>query len=237
MHNNARAHQAKDAHSVLAVGAHPDDIELGCGGALLMHKAAGDRVTMLIMTDGTRGPGDTYELAATRRAEQEEASRLLGAEVRWGGFRDGTLSHDIVSISSIERTMHDVGADIVYVHYPDDSHQDHRAAARSTLSAARHIGHVLHYQSPSTLESFTPYVFVDINGFLDKKVAAIAKHASQVGLSSMVDLDWVQAAARYWGGRARVPYAEAFSPARMLFDIVGRRRAGPEPRFQPPAGN
>ena len=64
--------------NVLAVGAHPDDIELGCGGALLAHAAAGDTVTMLVVTGGENGPGDDARTAG-RRAEQERAAALLGA--------------------------------------------------------------------------------------------------------------------------------------------------------------
>ncbi len=71
---------------VLAVGAHPDDIELGCGGTLLAHAAAGDAVTLLVDTDGGKGPGDLEE----RRAEQEQAARTLGAS-NWQIFRMITL--------------------------------------------------------------------------------------------------------------------------------------------------
>ena len=64
--------------SVLAIGAHPDDIELGCGATLLAHSAAGDQVTMFVMTGGENGPGDDSAIVG-RRAEQEQAARTLGA--------------------------------------------------------------------------------------------------------------------------------------------------------------
>ncbi|MFN2504664.1 MAG: PIG-L deacetylase family protein [Acidimicrobiales bacterium] len=70
---------------VLAIGAHPDDIELGCGAVLLAHRRRGDPVDLLVMTAGGRGPQD----ARSRVAEQEDAAALLGAGLRWGAFEDG----------------------------------------------------------------------------------------------------------------------------------------------------
>jgi LmbE family N-acetylglucosaminyl deacetylase len=99
---------------------------------------------------------------------------------------------------------------------------------------------VLHYQSPSTL-SFSPSVFVDVTAFLGGKLAALGAHSSQVEHSAMVEPDAVQASARHWGAQARIGYAEAFAPTRMVLDLApapvripDRRRAAgrtvPAPR-------
>jgi LmbE family N-acetylglucosaminyl deacetylase len=201
---------------VLAIGAHPDDVELGCGGTLLAHAAAGDAVTVLVVTGGENGPGAT---PAVRRTEQEAAARVLGARLFWGGAVDCQVSADATTISAIEAVIAEVGADVVYVHAPDDSHQDHRAVASATVSAARKLSRVVHYQSPSTL-GFAPSVFVDVTGFLSGKLAALKAHASQVATSAMVEPDAVVAAARYWGSQARVGYAEAFAPTRLVLDLA-----------------
>jgi LmbE family N-acetylglucosaminyl deacetylase len=227
--------------SVLAVGAHPDDIELGCGATLLAHAAAGDDVTMLVMTGGESGPG-----AGVRHAEQRSAARTLGAALRWGGFRDCTLIADTTTVAAVEAVLADTGAELVYVHAPEDSHQDHRATAAATLSAARRLARVLHYQSPSTL-TFVPTVFVDVTAYLPGKLAALAAHTSQVEMSAMVEPDAVQASARHWGAQARIGYAEAFVPTRMVLDLApvatvgaGRRPAAgqvaPMPRRPVAAG-
>lgn len=204
--------------SVLAVGAHPDDIELGCGATLLAHSAAGDVVTMLVVTGGENGPGDDVQVDG-RRAEQQRAARTLGAQLRWGGLRDCTVTPDAATVTVIERTLQETGADVVYVHAPDDSHQDHRAVAAATLAAARRMSRVLHYQSPSTL-TFSPTVYVDVTAYLSGKLAALGAHASQVELSAMVEPDAVVASARHWGAQARIGYAEAFAPTRMVIDLV-----------------
>ena len=201
---------------VLAVGAHPDDIELGCGATLLAHSAAGDSVTMLVMTGGEKGPGQV----TGRHHEQQEAARILGAELRWGGLVDCTLTPDATTVAVVERAISASGADLVYVHAPDDSHQDHRAVAAATLAAGRRLSRVMHYQSPSTL-AFHPTVFVDVTAHLSGKLAALGAHASQVEMSAMVEPDAVAASARYWGAQARIGYAEAFAPTRMVLELSG----------------
>lgn len=208
--------------SVLAVGSHPDDIELGCGASLLAHVAAGDVVTMLVLTGGESGPG-----AANRHTEQRAAASILGAALRWGGLRDCALVADAATVAVVESVLAETQAELVYVHAPEDSHQDHRAAAAATLSAARRLSRVLHYQSPSTL-SFSPTVFVDVTAYLGGKLAALGAHISQVEFSTMVEPDAVQASARHWGAQARIGYAEAFAPTRMVLDLAPTR--APEPR-------
>ncbi|WP_261326197.1 PIG-L deacetylase family protein [Modestobacter marinus] len=203
---------------VLAVGAHPDDVELGCGATLLAHSAAGDAVTMLVMTGGENGPGDDAAVVG-RRAEQQEAARTLGARLMWGGLRDCTVTPDAATVAIVERAIEETDAEVVYVHAPDDSHQDHRAVAAATLSAARRLSRVLHYQSPSTL-TFSPTTFVDVTAFLSGKLAALRAHASQVEMSAMVEPDAVVASARHWGAQARIGYAEAFAPTRMVIDLA-----------------
>ena len=204
--------------SVLAIGAHPDDIELGCGGALLAHVAAGDRVTMLVVTGGENGPGEGTR-GAGRHEEQERAAQMIGARLVWGGLRDCEVTPGAATVRVIEQVIESTRADLVYVHAPEDSHQDHRAVAAATLGAARRLSRVLHYQSPSTL-TFTPTVYVDVTAYLSGKVAALSAHASQVEMSAMVEPDAVVASARHWGSQARIGNAEAFQPTRLVLDLA-----------------
>lgn len=201
--------------SVLAVGAHPDDIELGCAGTLAAHRAAGDSVTMLVLTGGQNGPGAN----ADRRAEAEAAARALDCLLVWGRMVDCAMNADSATIAAIENVISGIEADVVYVHAPDDSHQDHRAAAAATLSAARHSSRILHYRSPSSTR-FEPTVYVDISAHLDRKIAALSCHQSQITGSAMVDTEVVAATARHFGAQARVRYAEAFMPARFVWDLA-----------------
>jgi len=200
---------------VLAVGAHPDDIELGCGGALRAHVLAGDEVTMLVMTAGDRGP----QGLSSRVREQEAAALVLGATLVWGGFDDGSIPTGRESVDVIDSLLRTVGADVVYTHAPHDSHQDHVAVSTASLAAARRTGRILYYQAPSTT-SFDPTVFVDIGPTVGDKLAALRAHWSQVLGCPMVDLEAVSAGVRYWGQRARTRYAEAFESPRFVWEIA-----------------
>ncbi len=201
--------------SVLAIGCHPDDIELGCASALLKHRSVGQRTSMLVMTEGQQSrtfSGDT------RIKEQEAAASVLGAELYWGGFNDTEIDPSRATIDVIERVMELVKPDVVYVHAPEDSHQDHRAISVATVSAARRSSRILFYQTPSTTY-FEPTVCVDAEENLERKIRALECHASQVEAGSF-HLDAVRASARYWGSFARISFAEAFTPVRFVWDIT-----------------
>jgi LmbE family N-acetylglucosaminyl deacetylase len=203
--------------NVIAVGAHPDDIELGCAGALLRHVAAGDRVTLLVMTTGERGPQD----AVPRVVEQEQAARVIGADLVWGGLADGAISHDSDTVALIDDVVRRCGADIMYTHAPHDTHQDHVNTSACSVSAARRLSRVLFYQAPSTT-TFEPTVFVDVDDTIEGKLAALQAHRSQVLRCDLVDLEAIKAASRYWGYQARMRHAEAFETPRFVWDIARR---------------
>lgn len=199
---------------VLAIGAHPDDIELGCGGSLLVHRRRGDAVTMLVMTTGTAGPGPT----PVRLQEQEDAAALVGAGLEWGGFSDGDVPEGRAAIEVIERVIQATGAEVCYTHAPGDTHQDHRATSFATVAASRRLSRLLFYEAPSTRE-FVPNVYVDIDGLVEEKLDLIRVHLTQVLDSGLVDLEAVEAQARYRGFQARVRQAEAFETPRFLWNL------------------
>ncbi len=176
--------------SVLAVGAHPGDIEAGCAATLAAHRSAGDSVTMLVLAD----------------AGGEESARALDCLLVHGKAPAGELCPDAATVAGIENVLTGVDADVIYVHAPDDAVADHRAAAAATLSAARHGRRVLHYPGPSTLR-FEPSVFVDVTAHLDRKLAVLD------------DPEVAAASARHFGALARVRYAEAFAPTRFVWDL------------------
>jgi len=143
--------------NILAIGAHPDDIEFGCGGSLIRYVASGHKVSFLVLTDGSFG-GE----AQIRRKEQEEAVKFLGAQkLFWGNFKDTELAGDRELILKIDEVIHQVRPDVVFLNYPEDVHQDHRAVAQAGISATRYIKEVLFYEVPTT-QHFEPDIFVDI---------------------------------------------------------------------------
>ncbi len=203
--------------NILAIGAHPDDVELGCGGALLRHVAQGDAVSILVMTTGQRGTvGDT-----SRVHEQQDAARVLGVRLLWGGFEDGSVPAGPEAITVIDRAVEESQAQVMYTHAASDTHQDHRSTAIASQAAARRIGSVLCYETPSS-QSFEPNVFIEIDDVLDAKLAALRAHWSQVLRPGPVDLEAIAAQARFRGFQGRVQHAEAFESNRFVWDLGSR---------------
>jgi LmbE family N-acetylglucosaminyl deacetylase len=200
--------------NVLAIGAHPDDIELGCGATLAAHAARGDSIALLVMTPGEHGP----QAARPRVSEQEEAARILGAQLYWGPFQDGAVPDGREAVELIESVIEETGADVIYTHAIHDSHQDHRATAASSLAAARRATRLVTYEAPTSL-GFVPSLFVDVEGFLEKKLDAIRAHESQVQKNRLVDLEAVEAQARWRGFQARLHQAEGFVAERFSWDL------------------
>jgi len=199
---------------VLAVGAHPDDVELGCGATLARQAQRGDEVTILVMTDGALGRID----GMSRRGEQVEAARRIGATVRWAGFEDGLVPDGPEAIRVIDDAIAASSADVLYTHTLDDTHQDHRATATASLAAGRHLASILQYETPSTL-NFSPTVYVDVDATIQEKLAVLRAHLSQVLRGGPVDLEAIEAQARFRGFQGRLRFAEAFEPIRVGWDL------------------
>lgn len=203
--------------NILAIGAHPDDIEFGCAGTLIKFRRKGHRLNLLIMTGGEMG--GTSDI---RKAEQADAAAVMGVDsVFWGGYTDTTLSVDRELIGQIEKVIDQLRPDFILCHFPDDTHQDHRHLAQAAISATRYIRNVLFYEGPTT-QNFTANVFVDIASTMDRKTDALTAHHSQVMKTNIEDraiIDLAQATATYRGIQGRVKYAEAFHPLRLFINV------------------
>lgn len=196
---------------VLAIGAHPDDVELGCGATLARHAMYGDEVTHIVMTRG-----NVKEQGDIRLEEARKGAAIMGSQLIWAGLSDGELSPDKVH-KTVEPFVDQLRPDVVYFHAPEDSHMDHKSVAQGCLSACRYVPTLLLYEAPSTL-SFHAAIYVDVESTIDAKCKAIAAHSSQVGGRSRVNPEAIRAKARAYGFDARIEYAEAFLSPRALFD-------------------
>lgn len=202
---------------ILAIGAHPDDIEFGCAGTLIKYTEKGHRLFLMVMTEGGLG-GST----SVRAREQSDSKEILGAEdIFWGGYEDTHLLVDQKTIGKIEEVISKVKPDFIFCNFLDDTHQDHRHLAQATISATRYIRNVLFYEGPTT-QNFTPHIFVDISDTLDRKIKALEAHRSQVAKTNIEDLTVVELArssANFRGIQGRVKYAEAFHSLRLFINI------------------
>jgi LmbE family N-acetylglucosaminyl deacetylase len=203
--------------NILAIGAHPDDIEVGCAGTLIKYTDKGHRLCLMVMTEGGFG-GST----SVRAREQADSKEILGAEeIFWGGYEDTHLVVDQKMISKIEEFISKVRRYFIFCHFLDDTHLDHRHLTQATISATRYIRNVLFYEGPTT-QNFTPHIFVDISDTLDRKIKALEAHRSQIAKTNIEDLTVVELArssANFRGIQGRVKYAEAFHSLRLFINI------------------
>jgi LmbE family N-acetylglucosaminyl deacetylase len=203
--------------NILAIGAHPDDIEFGCGGSLIKYARAGHNVYLLVLTTGEVGGSPEV-----RQKEQEAAAKIIGVkDLYWGGFEDTQLIDNLSLILKIEGVVRKVAPDIVFLNNINDVHQDHRAAAQAGLSATRYVKEVLFYEVPTT-QGFEPGIFIDIGDVLEQKSELLRTHTSQTNKTRVENLNIIESAqscANFRGFQGRVKYAEGFRALRVLREI------------------
>ena len=203
--------------NILAIGAHPDDIEYGCAGTLVKYADRGHRLHLLILTGGEEG-GSGRE----RQREQSASAEIIGTQqVFWGGYRDTQLPLNKELIDKIEEVLVEVKPDLILVNHGDDTHQDHRILTQATMSATRYVRNVLFFEVPTT-QNFNPQVFVDISDTLERKFKVLEAHNSQVmktNIENMSIVELAKANATFRGIQGRVKFAEAFTPLRLFINI------------------
>jgi len=198
---------------VLAIGAHPDDIELGCAGFLLKLKASGAKVHGLTMTRGEKGADDP--------AAREQEARAAAAFLELDGyaildFPDTGLEARMGDMKrSIEARIRELGATMVLTHADVDVHGDHRAVCAATREAARAVPTVLSYEDVSTTAQFTPNLYVDVTPYLEDHLRACALHRSQQHRTYM-DPKVIQGRAAHRGMQVGVSFAQAFRTLNLV---------------------
>jgi len=198
-----RERRAKHAQVVLAVGAHPDDVEIGVGGTLARHVAEGHDVTILTLSGGEQGG-----IPAERADESRRSAEILGCRLVHTDLTDTSVSEGAETIATIKRVIDEIHPQTVYTHTSRDVHQDHRNVHSATLVAARGIPRVYCYQAPSTTVEFHPTRYVAIDEYLDRKLEAIAAFGSQTAVRAYLDPELLRATARYWARFTTSRYVE-----------------------------
>ena len=186
--------QGTQGPTVLALGAHADDVVNGCGGALLRHLDMGRRVVILTLT---QGEDDGRE--STRTGEAELAARLMGARMVLSDLPAMGVSDGDDTVQVIERVVEAFEPEIVYTHSPHDSHPDHRAAYRATIMAAREAPTIYCYPSTSSTTEFKPALFVEITEYLDRKKEILSVYQTPDANRPYLKPSFVDATAIFWG--------------------------------------
>lgn len=199
---------------VVCVGAHPDDPESGCGGALARYAALGHAVTVVYLTRGERGiPGKPLDEAARiRTAECEAACRIIGGKPVFFGQIDGATEVTRAHVDAMTRLLGAANPDVVFTHWPVDTHMDHQVASILTIRAWMTLrGPRLYFfevNSGSQTEGFLPNTYVDISPAVEQKKAALFAHVSQDGQG--IWKEHHETMAQWRGREAGVAVAEAF---------------------------
>lgn len=164
---------------LLAIGAHPDDVEIYMAGTLVMAQARGAGVEIAIATDGAAGgTGDPSALRLTRRAEATAAAAMIGVEPHFLDFPDGRLVAGAELNDRLRELLALTQPDLVITHASNDYHGDHRALGDAVRRAASFAVPIC-YADTMMGVGFEPTLYVDVTDAFDKKIAMLRCHASQ----------------------------------------------------------
>jgi N-acetylglucosamine malate deacetylase 1 len=238
--------------NILAVGCHPDDLEIGCGGTLARFAQEGHRVTMVHVANGNMGhvqiPPD--ELRLIRRKEAEQAANILGAaEIFSLDIGDLVVdANHLATISRMVALIRDVQPDVIITHAPEDYMKDHVEVSKLVFDASfsASVPHFadseprgipdplpaakitpLYYMDTLAGVNFLPVEYVDIRATIEIKLKALDCHASQVKWMLAHDgidfLDFVRTTAKFRGLQCGAAYAEGFRPCQTWPRLTTRR--------------
>jgi LmbE family N-acetylglucosaminyl deacetylase len=207
--------------NILAIGAHFDDVELGCGGALAHHVNKGDNVYVYVATlSGFSNQNDqTVRTNEVALREGRNAMAILGInELLYGNFK--TLEVEFVDALNIDilKIVQEKKIDQVYSHWTGDVHHDHQAVAKASLHSCRHVPRMLMYRSNwyHSAVDFRGNFYVDISRHWDTKERSILSHESEI---SRVGAKWIKFfhnEAENAGQRIGVSYAEVFEVVKWI---------------------
>lgn len=216
---------------VLAIGCHPDDVEIACSGTLAKCVARGDTVMVCHASSGNLGhviiPPD--ELSVIRANEAKSAGKLAGIEVFWGGFDDLEIYSDNKEArDKMVDVIRYANPDVIITHDPDDYMPDHVAVSRLVFDASftatlpnyptkeKTVAKLvpIYYMDSLAGVGFNPTEYVDISDYIDLKIEMLECHASQLVWMREHDnidfADMVRTISRFRGYQCGADYAEGF---------------------------
>ena len=213
--------------NVMAIGAHPDDIEFGCGGTFIKHKDKGHTVIYVCMTDTESvdaTKGKVIRSESQLKSETQCAADILGVDnIFYLPFKDLHVPFSFESVSALETLIKQYNIDTIYTHWSGDSNQDHIATFKTTMAAARDVRNVYCYEqipiprhtdNPMRINSYT-----DISDSFDDKIKAAECHQSQFKKYKEAGFDVTEnltTLAKFRGIQANCQYAESFQVIKQV---------------------
>ncbi|TLZ97004.1 MAG: PIG-L family deacetylase [Methanobacteriota archaeon] len=212
----SNGHRLAQYHNILGIGAHPDDVEIGCGGSLVAAKRGGASIHAVSLSRCDE------EMPAIRKGQREEeffaASAIIGAKAHTFDVPDREFpEHRREIMLLLENLQEQLRPDLVFFPSLDDPHQDHDTVAHAVVRTFRRKETLLQYEIlRHGSHSFTPTLFVDITATLDTKLRALGEYKSQLESRAYFDEDSFRSLARTRGAQSGCEYAEGFM-VQMLY--------------------
>jgi LmbE family N-acetylglucosaminyl deacetylase len=220
--------KAEPKRTLLAVGAHAGDMEIAAGAVLAGHAKAGNRVILLHLTLGEGGNPklSPEEYGRQKRREAEAAAKDIGAEVLFGPYRDGELPDSEDARRFVADSIRQLQPSYIITHWKNSIHKDHAAAYSLTTEAVllaalagvkssypphRGVRRVLFTENWEDKESFNPYVYFDVSGFLADWEKCVREYEFiRGGISSFPYYEYYKALATVRGAEAGLGLAVCF---------------------------
>lgn len=166
--------------NIIAIGAHPDDIEIYMAGTMIKYKNMGSTLNFIIATNGSKGGKDaTQELTLARKKEAINSAAILNLEPYFLDYEDGELFCDWNLVKKIIELIHKIRPDIIFTHNPNDYHSEHRNLSKAVFDAASFKVPVI-YADSITGTSFVPDFYIDVTEEYENKEVMIKLHKSQI---------------------------------------------------------
>ena len=217
---------------ILAIGAHPDDIEIFMYGLLAVYKARGDQIITVVATDGSKGGTEKRELLKQNRKMEAIAGLKKLSSPIFLDIPDGELGEDPEHRQIIKKSIFKFMPDLIVTHSENDYHADHRCLSLLTSSIVSHYIPIIYCDTLMGI-NFQPNYYVDVTDYFEMKKEGILKHRSQ-DPERFVDLFKLMNS--YRAGQCNSPkgsYVEAYSftPSFPFSDI--RNILPPPPKLRP----
>lgn len=229
MQGYAEMNQEEEKKTILAVGAHPVDMEITAGAVLAKHAKKGDRVVILHLTLGEKGnPGlHPEKYAEQKRRESKAAAEILGAEVIFGPYKDAEIPNNEEARLYVNDIIRKVQATHIITHWKNSWHKDHRNTHEIVTDAAllagledleseyprhRDVRGIYYTENWEDMEDYVPYIYIDVTETFSIWKEAIMQHELISGdISTFPYYEYYKSLAGVRGALIRVPYAVTFN--------------------------
>ncbi|MHB9024999.1 MAG: PIG-L deacetylase family protein [Armatimonadota bacterium] len=222
--------------NILAIGAHPDDVELMCGGTLLKYKQQGHSIYIALTTSGNIGSnthGSREEIARIREGEQLDAAKITDAQVRFLQFDDELLVDTPATRRAVLNALRWAKPDVIFTHAPFDPSPDHAMTSALVSKVLLSMPSKLIPADEPPVDkkisifywdivagiNFLPETYVDISDMVEQKLDAMRRHRSQVDwMANFADedlADYASVLSRLRGMQIGCKHAEAFRGHRI----------------------